>query len=168
MFKLYCESYSINPMTIPLDITVRWNSTYRMLEQIIFLRRTLHRYVDDMARSKPPQDHELHDLKLTDNEWEQAEVLLIFLLPFKRCTTRFECNGQVPEIDYVFFAYDAMYHHIDDVKTALQSGSGIGALACSQYMLTAISKMESTLQRYYSKTSFRTVYGDGMILNPRY
>jgi len=167
MFKTCCESYGIDPMTIPLDITVRWNSTFRMLEQIIFLRRAIHRYVDDLARSKRAQDRDLGDLKLTENEWDQAEVLLVFLLPFNRCTARFECNGDVPEIDYVFFAYDSMYNHIDDVKKALTSGSGIGALACSQYMLTAISDMEVTLKQYYSKTAFPTVYGDGMILNPR-
>ena len=167
LFKICCESYDINPMTIPLDITVRWNSTFRMLEQSIFLRRAIHRYIDDLARSKRPGDRELSDLKLTDDEWEQAEVLLIFLLPFKRCTTRFECDKSSPEIDYVFFAYDSMYNHIDDVKRALQSETSIGNLACSEYMLNAISNMEDTLKRYYSKTEFPTVYGDGMILNPR-
>ena len=44
-------------MTILLDITIRWNSTFRMLEQVIFLRRAIHRYIDDM------QDD---DLKLKD------------------------------------------------------------------------------------------------------
>jgi hypothetical protein len=105
-------------MTIPLDITVRWNSTFLMLLQAVYLRRAIHRYVDDL-------DEELSELQLSEEEWEKVEVLLVFLLPFKRCTSRFECNRSYTEIDYVFFAYDTMYNHIDDVKAKLMSGSGI-------------------------------------------
>ena len=147
-------------MTIPLDITVRWNSTFQMLLQAIYLRRAIHRYVDDL-------DEELSELQLSDEEWEQAEVLLTFLLPFNRCTSRFKCNKSYMEIDYVFFAYDTMYNHIDDVKTKLMSESGIGALPCTRYLLKSLEGMEMVLKRYYSKTQFPTVYGDGMVLNPR-
>ena len=79
-------------------------------------------------------------------EWEQAEVLLMFLLPFKRCTTHFECNNSSPEIDYVFFAYNTMYDHMDDIKSKLESGISIGALPCAKYMLKAISEMEKVLK----------------------
>ena len=157
-FQQACKSYEICPMTIPLDITVRWNSTFRMLLQAIYLRRPIHRYVDDLGATA---------MRLTEAEWEQAEVLLMFLLPFQRCTTRFECNSAYTEIDYVFFAYDTMYNHIDDVKEKLESDTGIGALPCANYMLKAIEKMEKVLKKYYSKTALPTVYGDGMILNPR-
>src|SRR5271169_3555261 len=54
LFVSCCMSYGIDPMTIPLDITIRWNSTFRMLEQCIFLRRAIHRYLDDLATSKKP------------------------------------------------------------------------------------------------------------------
>ena len=67
------------------------------------------------------------------------------------------------EIDYVFFAYDTRYNHINDVKDKLESGNGIGSLPCAKYMLNAIGKMEKVLKKYYGKTM---VYGDGMILNP--
>ena len=49
----------------------------------------------------------------------------MFLLPFKRCTARFECNSSDPE-NYVFFAYNAMYDHINDIKSKLESDTGIG------------------------------------------
>src|SRR5437762_12764667 len=60
-----------------------------------------------------------------------------------------------------------MYNHIDDMKAKLMSGSGIGTLPCARYLLKSIEGMETILKRYYSKTQFPTVYGDGMILNPR-
>jgi len=106
-------------------------------------------------------------LVLTEREWQQAEVLLLFLLPFQRCTSQFEFNNTTPEIDYVFFAYNTLYNHIDDVKDKLRSGSGLGALPCAPSMLRAIEQMERVLHKYYEKTGFPTVYGDAMILNPR-
>ena len=159
-FKRCCESYNMNPMTIPLDVVVWWNSTFNMLEQAVYLRRPIRRFIDDC-------DDEFDAVRLSDEEWELGEVLLLFLMPFKRCTARFECNSNTPEIDYVFFAYDTMYNHIDDVKHALNSGNGIGLLPCARYMLKALNQMEKTLKRYYSETEFPTVYGDSMILNPR-
>ena len=36
---------------------------------------------------------------MTEQEWELAEVLFIFLIPFKHITARFESNKQTPEID---------------------------------------------------------------------
>jgi len=157
-FQRCCKAYDIQPMTIPLDIKVRWNSTFRMLHKAIYLRDPIERYVNELKATK---------LHLTNDEWQQAEVLLMFLLPFQRCTARFECNSSYTEIDYVFFAYDTMYNHIDDVKEKLESSTGIGALPCANYMLKAIKSMETVLKKYYAKTALPTVYGDGMILNPR-
>ena len=169
IFQQACKSYDMEPMTIPLDITIRWNSAYRMLLQGLYLRRPIHRYVDDcIAKANSDRlKRPWMEMQLSNAEWEQAEVLLMFLLPFKRCTARFECNSDQTEIDYVFFAYNTMYDHIDDVKTKLESGTGIGALPCAQYMLKAIGEMEVVLKKYYQKTAFPTVYADGMILNPR-
>ena len=93
--------------------------------------------------------------------------MLLFLFPFQHCTLRFECNRTIPEVDYVFFAYDTLYNHIDDVKDKLRSGVGLGAPHCAPFILKAIEAMETTLRKYYERTSFPTVYGDAMILNPR-
>jgi len=137
-FQECCQSYNIAPVTIPLDIRVRWNSTYRMIQQIVYLKRPIRRYLDD-------HDDKLGKYRLTAAEWEQAEILLVFLMPFKRCTKRFECNMNYPKIDYVFFAYDTMYNHIDDVKAALDRPEGIGLISCASFMCAAIEEMEETL-----------------------
>jgi hypothetical protein len=159
-FQRCCQHFGIKPMTIPLDVTVRWNSTFRMLEQSVYLRNPIRRLVDDYPTELGPH-------RLTDDEWDLAEILLVFLMPFQRCTTRFESNNSSPEIDYVFFVYDTMYNHIEDVQTALQSNAGIGVLRYAPYMSAALDAMIKELNIYYTMTKFPSVYGDAMLLNPR-
>ena len=158
-FKSCCLSYNIKPITIPLDVRTHWNSTYRILSQSVYLCHAIHRFIDDHEK--------LADCKLNDDEWDLTEVLLVFLMPFQRCTLRFECNNVTLEIDYVFFAYDSIYNHIDDVKAALSHSEGIRLLSCASEMLTSLEEMENTLKTYYSRTQLSQVYGDAMILNPR-
>jgi len=129
-----------------------------MLQHLIYLKRPIRRYVDDLGNP-------FEQLMLTERERQQAEVLLLFLLPFQRCTSRFESNNTTPKIDYVFFTYDTLYNHIDDVKDKLHSGPGLGAPPCAPFMLTVIEQMETVLHKYYEKTHFPTVYGNAMILN---
>ena len=162
-FEATCKSYNIKAMTIPFAMDVQFSSHYRQLLVAIYLRRPLRRYVDD-ANFKP-QDKHLYEL--LDEQWELAEFLLLFLMPFQRCTERFECNESNTEINYVFFAYDTLYNHLDDIEAKLRSGTGIGGLSCAPFMLSAMEKMKGTLSKYYSRTEVQTVYVDAMILNPR-
>ena len=95
-----------------------------------------------------------------------AELLVVFLMPFKHCTKRFECNANEPEIDYIFFAYDSLFNHIEDVKTALEGATALAALPLTLYMLEALCNMEEKFKIYYKKTELLTAYSDAMILNP--
>jgi hypothetical protein len=106
------------------------------------------------------------NLKLDDDEWKQLEILLLVLLPFKLCTKRFESNKSEPEIDFVFFAYDRMFNHIEDVKSALQSGK-LASIDSAQYVLKSIESMHEKLKGYYSQTGKHAIYVDAMILSPR-
>jgi hypothetical protein len=130
-FSTACESYGLKPMTIPLAITVRWNSTLNQLLAAVYLRRPIRRFVDDMYGQNEAERAKFH---LSEEEWELAEVLVLFLLPFKRCSDRFECNSTYTEIDYVFFAYDTLFNHLDDVKDRLKSYVHLGTLACAPFM----------------------------------
>ena len=62
-FVEICKYYHINPMTIPVDVAPRWDSAYGMLEIVIYLRKAIHRLVDDYSK-------ELGEYRLTDYEWE--------------------------------------------------------------------------------------------------
>src|SRR5271170_3016347 len=105
LFQDACKAVGLNPSTIPLDIKVRWNSMLRMLETTIYLRKAVSRFLFNLANSDDSNDLStitFERCQMTEQERELAEVLFVFLIPFKR---RFESNKQTPEIDYMFFAY---------------------------------------------------------------
>lgn len=62
-FQGCCQSCGIAPVTIPLDMPVCWNSTYRMIEQMVYLKRPIRRYLDD-------HHDKLGKYHLTAAEWE--------------------------------------------------------------------------------------------------
>ena len=37
----------MTPVTIPFDMPIHWNSTYHMVEQVVYLKRPIRRYLDD-------------------------------------------------------------------------------------------------------------------------
>lgn len=130
----------MEPLTIGLDCPTRWASTHDMIEKYVYLKNPIRRFEND-------NENELAEFKLTDVEWELTEILLVFLMPFKRCTRRFEDNSEKPEIDYVFFGYDELYNHLDDVKAALGKNTGLGARRSVQLLLQAIEQMEKELKK---------------------
>ena len=123
---------------------------------------------DPSAETANRNDIPFHErYQLTDQEWDLLEILYAFLLPFKRVTTRFESNKQNPEFDYLFFAYDRMFNHIEDVLFSLHTTEVLGTLECAPIFMAVLEKMKEKLQKYYEKTNLAFVYTDAMILNPR-
>jgi hypothetical protein len=152
-----CREAGVTHLRIPFDVTVRWNSTYKMLEKAIYLREALDKFVglhmDDLSEHR-----------LSDQEWGVAEQLLMILMPFQRCSNRFETNSRSSEVDYVFFGYDVMFNHFEDVDAALQRSRSPTA----PFLRTAIGEALAVLRHYYNKTTTMPfIYADAMILNPR-
>ena len=80
LFEQACWCCKITPAISPQDVAIRWNLTFRMLQHYIYLKRLIRRYVDDLRDM-------LEQLLLTEHKWQQAKVLLLFLLLFQRCTS---------------------------------------------------------------------------------
>jgi hypothetical protein len=155
--RIACREANVTHLRIPFDVTVRWNSTYWMLEKAIYLREALDKFVglhmDDLSEHR-----------LSDQEWGVAEQLFMILMPFQRCTNRFESNSRSSEVDYVFFGYDVMFNHLEDVDATLQRSRS----ATASFLRTAISDALAVLRHYYNKTTTMPfLYADAMILNPR-
>jgi hypothetical protein len=160
-FRKACESLSIRAITIPLPVKTRWSSDFRMMQATLYLRKAINRFIDDW-QSDRYQD--ISEYRLTNAEWAMMEVLHMILLPFQRCTKRFETNG---EIDYVFFAYDTMFEYLKDVLAALKKRE-LGRILSQSQLINAVNHMIDKLKEYYILTKqSEKVFTDAMILNPR-
>jgi hypothetical protein len=169
MLQDACKALDFKPSTIPIDIKVHWNSMLHMIEASIYMRKPITRFLFELVNGSDINESNttFYDrCHMSDQEWDLAEVLYVFLLPFKRVTPRFESNKHNPEIDYMFFAYDRMFNHIEDVLYSLRRSDALGSLECAPTFITALEKMKAKLQEYYDKTKIPFVYADAMILNP--
>jgi len=156
-FQAICETYNIKPLKIYIDVPTRWNSVHRMLERVIYLRKAVHRFVED--------HEELEEYALHDKEWDLMELLCGFLYPFKKCTDILQATLK-PEIDRVFWCYNHLFNLIDDFKDTLR-GRQARRQPWSSELLKALETMEEMLKKYYTQTEKPTVYVDAVILNPR-
>ena len=155
-FKTVCDDVEVKPLRILLDVPTRWNSTHRMLERVLYLRKAVNHYI---------LDHDEELTPVTEKQWELLELLCAFLWPFKNCTDALESTKK-PEVDRVYWAYNRMFNEIDDLKATLARREG-RRQNWSKELLVALVEMQEKLKKYYKKTGAPSVYVDAMILNPK-
>jgi len=155
-FEDCCRFYNLPVLTLRYDVVTRRGSAFTMLERAVFLRKAIERFVDL---------EDLDHLRLSKKEWDQCELLLTILLPFKKTSDRLQQTKR-PSIDAVFWSYETLFNEIDELNTIFNTPinkqrSWIQELAC------AVKKMMAKLRKYYNKTERPYVYSDGQILEPR-
>jgi len=126
-----------------------------MLERAVYLQKPIEHYLNEET---------LPDLIPTKKEWDQAKLLLMILLPFKKTSDRLQQTSR-PSIDSVFWAYETLFNEIDEVQTVFalpkhKERPWIKELA------TGVAKMRNKLMKYYGKTEKPYVYSDSVILEP--
>jgi hypothetical protein len=156
-FVSICQSYDIAPLKIYLDCTTRWGSTHRMIERILVMKKAVSRFAQDRE--------DCEDYWITSPEWDLLELICAFLWPFRWATEAIESTTK-PEIDRVFYIYNALFDRMDDLKTTLESRHG-RRQTYSADLITALEYMRLHLAKYYKKTKKPGVYSDSMILHPR-
>ena len=112
-FSRCCIENGLKPLKLKYSVPTRWNSAYTMIERAVFLKKAVDTFVWEIE--------ELHDYVLTAKEWEQCEVLLSILLPFKLVSDQVEQTTR-PGIDKIFWSYETMFGQIDDIEDNLMSG----------------------------------------------
>jgi hypothetical protein len=140
------------------DVPTRWPSAYNMLDRAVYLRSAIGSYLDQ----SPNGDR----YKLTDSEWEQAIFLRDILLPFKACNDRIEARTRVG-IDKVFPTYEVLFNELDRLSDILRDTTH-GHHKWMNAIYPAVVEMKLKLKRYYAKTEHPHVYGNSIILNPRW
>jgi hypothetical protein len=71
-----------------------------------------------------------------------------------------------PGIEKVFWIYESLYNEIDRLVEVMDTTVGRDSQWVRE-LLPAFTLMRTKLTKYYDKTALPTVYGDGMILDPR-
>jgi len=126
-----------------------------MLERAVYLRKPIEHFLND---------EDLEDLKPSKKEWDQCELLLTILLPFKKTSDRLQ-ETKRPAIDAVFWSYETLFNEIDQLQTILSTPTN-KRRSWVQEVAVAVEKMASKLRKYYKATDKPYVYSDGQILEP--
>jgi hypothetical protein len=106
-FLKACEYHDRRELRLIYDCPTRWNSVYDMLSRALYLRPAIEAFLD--------KDPKLSKLRLSDSEWDKAELMLAILRPFKIASVRLQ-GMRKPGIDKVFYYYESLFDDIDKVK----------------------------------------------------
>ena len=84
-----------------------------MIERAVFLKKAVNGFIQSNYRY-------LGDYVLSNKEWDQAEILLSILMPFKLVSDHVEQTTR-PGIERVFWSYETMFNQIDAIETKLKA-----------------------------------------------
>lgn len=159
-FEHCCQFAKVKPLRMRYDVPTRWNSAYLMLQRAVYLRKAIDQYITDADSD----NMDLSALQITKVEWEQVEMLMTILLPFKRANVKLQKTSH-PRIDHVFWTYETLFNRIDKLKATLGHTHNRYKPWC-QALLIAVDSLFTKLSKYYAKTEKPFVYSDSVILEP--
>ena len=73
------KAYKEQELSVVLDIEIRWNSTFEMLDRAIKIRKSLIAISINLKEEKPDED-----ILLENEDFEKASIVLNLLEPFKQ------------------------------------------------------------------------------------
>ena len=111
------------------------------------------------------QQQHFFQLEISESEWKRVEFLLDVLEPFKKCNDRMEAMKR-PGIEKVFWIYETLFNELDRLAELIDRSNGEEGDWVEE-LHPAFTAMRAKLTKYYTGTSKPSVYGDGMILDPR-
>jgi len=162
--KGQCGACGIGSKKLILDVRVRWNSTYAMIERACELRIPL----SNLTKLNP-------DLpELSDEEWELLGVVARLLSIFDQATRALSAT-EYPTLNRAVPIYNYLFNKLEDFRDACDgkaSAQGDAAIIdqCSPVVKDAFSKAikaaHDKLCTYYGKT-WADMYAIAVILDPR-
>ena len=99
-------------------------------------------------------------------QWEQAKFLRDLLHPFKLYNDCIETTT-LPGIDKVFPTYEVLFNELDRISTILQNPTHSDHKWMT-VIYPAVVEMKIKLKRYYAKIEHPYVYGNSLILSPKW
>ncbi|CAG7714118.1 unnamed protein product, partial [Allacma fusca] len=146
--RLKRAANQIPKLKVLTDMPIRWNSTLKMLQRCLHLRKAL----DATMKS----DDYLAGLTLSESEWSLVAEMVKFLEPFGEMTNR-TSKQYLPLMSLTAAIYIQLYEHLESYKN--DSGHHPSIIHAAKL---ACDKMNV----YYPKTD-GLVYLMGIVLDPR-
>ena len=128
-----------------------------MLARVLFLWKVIDQFIDDEN-----EDNDLSIYKLIRKEWNQAEVIVMILLPFKLTSVHLQATKR-SGIDMIFWEYESLFNKIDAIKSIFMRPE-YREKEWIQELHTGVEELSKKLQEYYSRTKHAFVYSDACIL----
>ena len=148
-------NYRFIELIVLSDNSTRWNSTYYIIKRALKLRDQI-----DAFSIKHRKDFE-KDL-LTDEDWDQLEVIYRILRPFKRVTKRLEGRAENGECDSFWEGLpvlETLLSHVKLIKTEYVS---------HKQLTISLNEAWSKLRQYYERMDKSSAYAAALMLHPRH
>jgi hypothetical protein len=143
---------------------MRWDSTNDMIERALELRDAIDKFiVAAMADRSSSSEHRLDQDQLSNQDWNELEVLHKLLAPFKELTIEMQGNIRGRRMNGAIFdvlpAMDMLLNKLEDAKLTYQ--------AVNSPFSSCINLGWAKLESYYCLTDRSIVYVVGVVLDPR-
>lgn len=104
----------IKPVTLTIDMPVRWNSTYHMLQNALLMEAPI-----TALCASQTLDTSMRDIQITSKEWELLHALTDFFEIFKRISEKVQADGY-PTLNYCVPYYLRLMDKIKKMKKTVK------------------------------------------------
>jgi hypothetical protein len=130
-------------VTLPKDVSTRWNSTFLLLVCALRLKDVIARWIATYGRD----DNTIRVLHLSEQDWVHISYLIVLLRPYFIWTEGFSKSTSVT-INLAWLAYNDVFRHLEDYN-ALLRGTGV---PWKVQLANCLGAAQGKLSAYYSRT----------------
>lgn len=153
--RSFCEALNIKQLTTAIDVSTRWNSTYRMLRTALNLKTALNTLIQSTE--------ELRDMRIKPEEWDVLNTVCAYLKPFDYLSTVLGGQAYVT-LPLLIVGFNMLIDRIEEVVRALDEKPHRSQT--DEKLLTAFQTGRDKMLVHYRKTNW--IYGVVLILDPRH
>ncbi|GES72958.1 zinc finger BED domain-containing protein RICESLEEPER 2-like [Rhizophagus clarus] len=146
-----CRLYNIDDLKSIQDVPIRWNSTYDMIERALKLKEAL--------TFTAASDKDLKDCIITDDNWNQLELIKGFLELFKK-TTVMMSGSKYSTLSTTIPLYNELIIHTEEYLESEEPAIS------NDFLKKAVEDCNRKLLEYYNKTNNACLIAT--ILDPRF
>jgi hypothetical protein len=155
--EFFHHELTVVDLFVVRDNVTRWNSSYASISRALLLKPRIVAFLIQYAE-------DLEEDLLTEEDWQQLEIIVEVLKPFHVITVHLEGRaeeGHHGSVWEVLPAIESLIEHLDTMKLKYPQ--------CSHSEISiSINLAWSKLDEYYKKLDDSPAYAAALILHPQY